>query len=197
MGSGLLVLLMIFGLSRLSGNQGVVKTAGEDLVSGASLMKSNGQIKATVVVFSDVQCPACKVADEYLKTLRDKEGVSYVMRYFPLPIHKNAVVGAKAVEAAKLQGKGWEMMDTLFTKQSDWEAESKPEIKFGEYAKSLGMDSNKFLSDINLDSVAATISADLALANRLQLPGTPSIFVNGEMVATQFVTSKVEEILKK
>ena len=196
-GSGLLVLIMIFGLSRMSANQGTAVTASEDLVSGAALTITNGQVKAKVVVFSDMQCPACKVADEYLKTLRDKEGVSYTVRHFPLTIHKNSTAGAKAVEAARLQGKAWEMMDTLFAKQSEWEGESKPETKFLDYAKVLGLDTNRFAMDMNLDSVAATISGDLALGSRLKLPGTPSIFVNGEMVATQFVASKVEELLKK
>lgn len=197
LGSGLLVLLMIWGLSKLSTDQGVITSSGEDLVSGAGIATTSGQSKVEIVVFSDMQCPACKVADEYLKTLRDKDGVTYVMRHFPLNIHKNAMAGARAVEAARLQGKAWEMIDTLFAKQSDWESENKPEIKFVEYAKGLGLETNRLVNDMNLESVSATISADLAIASRLRLPGTPSIFVNGEMVSTQFVASKVEELLKK
>lgn len=197
-GSALIVLLMIFGLSKMSaGNSEVTKVDQKDLLQGALLVKENGQAKATVVVFSDVQCPACKVADDRLRKLRDMNGVTYVYRHFPLSIHSNSVIGASAVEAARQLGKGWEMVDLLFDKQNEWSGESDPLNKFIGYAKSLNLNETAFVKAIKSSDTQATVSADLALGDKLKLTGTPSIFVNGELTATDFVVDKVNQILKQ
>ena len=195
-GSGLLVFLMIFGLSKMSVNGTTVKVDSNELLDGALLVKENGPTKATVVVFSDPQCPACKIADDKLKVIRDLSGVKYVYRHFPLTIHANSQVGARAIESARQLGKGWEMIDLLFAKQDEWSGDKKPESKFIEYAKSLGLDEKKFGDGINSQSSQATVSADLALGDRLRLSGTPSIFVNGEQIATDFVVDRVKQLLK-
>jgi protein-disulfide isomerase len=101
------------------------------------------------------------------------QGVKFVYRHFPLTIHKNSTVGARAVEAARQLGKPWEMIDLLFDKQDDWANETNPETKFVGYAKSLGLSDSDFLKAYKSDSSAATVSADLALGDRLQLSGTP------------------------
>jgi len=197
-GSAILVFLMIFGLSKMSsGNAVGVKVNQDEILAGSLLVKQKGETKVTVVDFSDVQCPACKSADTFLKPIRDLEGVKFVYRHFPLPIHKNAIVGARALEAARQLGKPWEMMDLLFEKQDDWSFESNPDARFIGYAKSLGLNENDFMKAYKSSETAATVSADLALGDKLQLSGTPSIFVNGELVATQFVVDKVNQLLKQ
>ena len=197
-GSAILVFLMIFGLSKMSsGNAVGVKVNQDEILAGALLTKQTGETKVTVVDFSDVQCPACKVADQYLKPFRDLNGVKFVYRHFPLPIHKNATVGARAVEAARQLGKPWEMIDILFDKQDDWGLENNPDVKFSGYAKTIGLNETDFMKAYKSSETAATVSADLALGDRLQLSGTPSIFVNGELTATQFVVDKVNQLLKQ
>ena len=109
---------VIYGLSKMStGETTTVKVDNSKLVEGARFVKENsstdsGQIKATVVVFADIQCPSCKAAEQQLKPLQSMIGVKYVMRQFPLPanIHKYALISAKAVEAARVMGKGWDMI---------------------------------------------------------------------------------------
>lgn len=194
-GCALLVFLMIYGLSRMSGGGVGLKAEVSELLGGALLVKENKDVKATVVVFSDAQCPSCKVADNTLKPLREMQGVKYVYRHFPLTIHANSQVGARAIESARQLGKGWEMIDILFDKQEDWSPEKSPENKFSIYAKSIGLDEKSFMQSLNSESTKATVSADLALGNKLKLPGTPTIFVNGEMVATQFAVERVKQIL--
>lgn len=196
---------VIYGLSKMStGETTTVKVDNSKLVEGARFVKENsstdsGQIKATVVVFADIQCPSCKAAEQQLKPLQSMIGVKYVMRQFPLPanIHKYALISAKAVEAARVMGKGWEMMELMFEKQSDWSNVSKPEKLFAEYAKGLGLDEKKFLETMNSGEVAQFVATDSILADSLKLSGTPTIFVNGEQVGVPFVMDKVKEILAK
>lgn len=195
--SVLVVIVAIYGLTKMSTQTPTTQVDQSVLMDGARFIKENGETKVTVVAFSDMQCPACKTAHDLNKELYSLPGVKSVMRQFPLPanIHKYALVSAKAVEAARIMGKGWEMMDILFTKQDEWSTVSKPEDMFVEYAKSLGLDGKKYLEALNSKEAENFVAVDTSLASRLQLSGTPTIFVNGEQVGAPFVKDKVNEIL--
>jgi protein-disulfide isomerase len=125
-------------------------------------------------------------------------GVRMVFRHFPLPpsLHKHALISAKAVEAGNFMGKGWEMVRVLFDKQEEWSVLSDPKVKFGEYAKSLGLDEKVFLEKLDSKEVVDNVALDAALAMKLNLAGTPTIYVNGEQVGAPFVVEKVKELLK-
>ncbi len=194
------VLAAIFGLTKMSsGTTTATSVDMQQLLEGARFVRENGDTKVTVVSFSDIQCPSCKAAKEALKDLETMPGVRTVMRQFPLPpnVHKYALISAKAVEAGRVMGKGWEMMDLMFDKQSEWSDIKNPEKKFVEYAKSLGLEEKKFEETMNSKEVAEMVQIDASLAARLQLSGTPTIFVNGEQVGVPFVMDKVKEILNK
>ena len=196
-GSALLLFVVIFGLSKMAGPEGGLKVDEQVLLEGARFVKENGETKVTVVKFSDIQCPACKTAEGQTKELFDKPGVKVVMRHFPLPanVHRYSLISAKAVEAGRVLGKGWEMMDLMFDKQAEWSESSKPEELFVEYAKSLGLDDDLFKKKMESDEVRDMVQTDENLANSLQLSGTPTFFVNGEQIASPFVVDKVKELL--
>ena len=190
----------IFCLTKMSyGTTTTTNVDMQQLLEGARFVRENGDTKVTVVSFSDIQCPSCKAAKEALKDLETMPGVRTVMRQFPLTpnVHKYALISAKAVEAGRVMGKGWEMMDLMFDKQSEWSDIKNPEKKFVEYAKSLGLEEKKFEETMNSKEVAEMVQIDASLAARLQLSGTPTIFVNGEQVGVPFVMDKVKEILNK
>lgn len=199
LGSVALLFLAIWGLSKMNvgGGGSSLKADVSELVQGARWVKENGETKVTVVTFADMQCPSCKAEHSSNRELFNMPGVKVVMRHFPLPanIHKYALISAKAAEAAMVMGKGWEMVDVLFDKQDEWSKVSKPEEKFAEYAKGLGLDESKYLETLNSSEVATAVSLDLALADRLQLAGTPTVFVNGEQVGATFVKEKVKSLL--
>lgn len=197
LGSVVLMMIVIFGLLKMSGGDMTLAADLSQLLDGATLIKENGETKVTVVVFSDMECPACKRADELMNDLKDKSGVKIVFRHFPLNMHKYSHVTAKAVEAARVMGKGWEMIDLLFDKQDEWSSDSKIENKLTEYAKELGLDEKIFIENLNSASVSAAVALDLNLGNSLRLPGTPTIYVNGEQVSSDFVVAKVTELLKQ
>ncbi len=196
-GSVLLLFVVIYGLSKMASPESALKVDEKVLLEGARFIKENGETKVTVVKFSDIQCPACKAAESSTKELFDMSGVKIVMRHYPLPanVHKYALISAKAVEAARIMGKGWEMMDLMFEKQEEWSDSSKPEVLFAEYAKTLGLDETTFTDKIKSKEVADFVATDANLAASLKLSGTPTFFINGEQVGTPFVVDKVKELL--
>jgi protein-disulfide isomerase len=196
LGSAVLIMVVIFGLSKMAGTGTTLTVDQNQLLNGAKLIKENGETKVTVVNFSDMQCPACKRAHELLASLNATTGVKMVFRYFPLGIHKYGSISAKAVEAARVMGKGWEMVDVLFAKQEEWSVVPNIEDKLVEYAKGLGLDEKLYREKLNSTEVATAVQQDITLGDNLRLSGTPTIYVNGEQVASDFVVAKVNELLK-
>lgn len=206
-GSVLLVVLMAIGLSKISGGgAGTLKVSVDELVNGArwtvttpTASQSGGQAtpKVTVVEFSDIQCPACKATEPIAVELRKTAGVKFVYRHFPLiTVHKNAWKGARALEAARLLDKGWEMMEMMFDKQTEWSDLGSPEDTFAKYAVSLGLDEKAFNDKQVGEETDKLVGEDSSLGSRIQLSGTPTFFVNGEQVGSPYVLDKVKSLLK-
>lgn len=197
LGSALLMFAVIWGLTKVGGQTSGLKVDEAVLLSGARWIKENGDPKVTVVKFSDIQCPVCKVAEAETKEINEMQGVRVVVRHYPLPasLHKYALISAKAAEAGRVLGKGWEMMALLFEKQEEWSVSNKPEELFAQYAKSLGLDEKQFTETMNSSEVANFVQTDADVAASLRLTGTPTIFVNGEQVGSPFVVDKVKQLL--
>jgi protein-disulfide isomerase len=196
LGSAVLLMAIIFGLSKMAGTSNTLTVDQNILLDGAKLIKENGETKVTVVTFSDMECPACKRADTLMNGLESTPGVKTVIRHFPLSIHKYAPITARAVESAREMGKGFEMIDLLFEKQEEWSVATNIEEKLVEYVKSLGLDEKVFMEKLNSAEVAAIVQTDINLGDSLKLSGTPTIYVNGEQVAPDFAVAKVTELLK-
>jgi len=181
---GLVVWVLIASAGSSSSSQNLNITippvTANDLINGPSTAK------VTIVEYADFQCPGCGSLHPLLKQLlADENGkVRLVYRYFPLEqLHKNAKISAQAAYAANLQGKFWSLHDMLFEHQSDWAEVASPENIFVAYAQNLGLDTKKFLADMEDPKTAAFIVAEENKALNLGLPGTPSLFVNGKYIS--------------
>jgi protein-disulfide isomerase len=132
--------------------------------------------KVTIVEFSDFQCPHCAAAHpDLLRALREFDGnVKLVYRYFPLSNHSRALPAAKAAEAARMQGKFWEMHDALFEHQRELE-----DADLKRYAGQLGLDMARFETDLSSAEVSARVQADRELGQKAGIEATPTFFING------------------
>lgn len=148
--------------------------------------------KNLLVEYSDFQCPSCKAAHEFFKTIEASgsadfdiiKKVTIAYRYFPLSqIHDKANISAYAAEAAGIQGKFWEMTDLLFTNQQTWGTSDKPEDYFLSYAKELKLDLAQFKKDATSSKVKNRVAADVLEANQIGVNSTPTFFLNGQKVA--------------
>lgn len=135
--------------------------------------------KVTLVEFSDFFCPACRAVSPTVDQIIQKDGdrVKLVFRHFPLPQHALAFKASQAAEAANLQGKFWVYRDRLFADQENLKGES-----FLAIAKDLGLNVDKFNSDLNSTEVIKKVQLDADDAKKLNLPGTPSFFIDGEKI---------------
>lgn len=199
-----LIIFIVVTIGVLAGVGGMLWQFGqasdkpiEDVGGEMKHLKGSGDI--TIVEFSDFQCPACfSVQDPLRQILQKYEGkVQLVYRHFPLTsIHQHAMIAAQAAEAASIQNKFWEMHDILFVKQGEWSEAGDPKTIFAEYAESLGLDKEKFLTDIESEAVKTAVTGDLIVTTRYRLSGTPTFFVNG--VKTEFgqIEIKLAELTK-
>lgn len=157
-------------------------------VDSSLLVKEDSNVstdsgKLTIVEFGDYQCPACAAAHGPLKqAISEHPGeIKFVFRHFPLAQHRNAEIAAQSVEAAKLQGKLWEMHDKLYESQGEWDEEANPLEFFKKYASGLGMDVDKFTADINSEASKQKVINDLADGTKLGVSSTPTLYFNSEL----------------
>jgi protein-disulfide isomerase len=152
---------------------------------GTSYVRGPKDAPVTITMFSDFQCPFCAQAapmvDEVLKIYPDK--VNFVMKQFPLrQIHPQADPAARAALAAGKQGKFWEMHDELYKNFRTLSPETMKGI-----AEKIGLDVKKWEADMNSDDVKKQVEADMALASKSDVRGTPTMFVNGKLLQNRSV----------
>jgi len=148
----------------------------------------NANSKVVVTEFGDYQCPACGAWHPFIKDTvipQFQDRVLFVFKNFPLTKpHPNAQTASQAVEAAALQGKFWEMHSLMYETQEEWSSLRDPGAKFEEYARRIGLNIDQWKKDKDSAKVKDLIKADVALGEKLELPGTPSFLVNGQIIKT-------------
>lgn len=143
------------------------------------------QAKATLIEYSDFQCPACGVYYPVVKDLKAAfpDDLRVVYRHFPLTtVHANAFDAALASEAAGVQGKFWEMHDRLFEKQDEWSKAQNVREIFAEYAQTLGLDVAAFRASLDDAQVKAQVDNDIRGANSISVDSTPTFYLNGKLI---------------
>ncbi|RJQ55292.1 MAG: hypothetical protein C4526_03840 [Nitrospiraceae bacterium] len=162
-----------------------------------SPVKGNKSAPVTVVEFSDFQCPYCSqlqtTLNEVLNAYPDK--VRLVFKHYPLPFHQQAMNAARASEAAREQGKFWEMHDLIFRNFNKLTEQS-----FRDFAQQLDLNMDKFAADFTGSKYDHQIQQDMALARNSDVSGTPTLFINGKrMQHRSFNDFKqtIDGILKK
>ncbi|MGH9947682.1 MAG: DsbA family protein [Pyrinomonadaceae bacterium] len=158
----------------------------------------NANAKVTVIAFVDFQCSACAAVSPVLKRVISEFGsdVRIVYRDFPLmQVHENGFLAALAGNAAKNQGKFFEMVDLMYRNQDALVLES-----LKKYAGELGMNVAKFESDLKSEAVASEVRKDMADGDALGVNGTPTIFVNGVKIyrlSAEKFRAAIETALKR
>jgi len=154
-------------------------------VTSTDHVRGSADAPVTIIEYSDFQCPACEEYEPVLEKLEMAASTTFkfVYRHYPLPQHPNALPAAYASEAASLQGKFWEMHDLLFANHADWTELSDATPVFVGYATQIGLDVNKFKTDMASDAVKARVQTDADQAQTLGLNYTPTFFLNGKVIS--------------
>ena len=124
-----------------------------------------------VIEYADLECPYCAQAHLILKELP----ITRVFRHFPVTSkHPRASVLAAAAEAAGLQGRFWEMHDSLLEDQGHLD-----DPHLWERAERFGLDLERFEADRRSAKVAERVESDFRSGIGAGVATTPTQFVNG------------------
>jgi protein-disulfide isomerase len=155
--------------------------------------KPNVKVSSPVVLeeYGDYQCPPCGMLYPVLKDIEHEYGkqLQIVFHHFPLTkIHKNAMNAARAAEAARNQGKFWEMHDHLYRNQNAWKDLDDPRPMFVQYARELGLNTDRFTRDLDSPEVEQRIAADMQKGTSIGITGTPTLLIDGNMLRYEATT---------
>ena len=179
----------------------VVLTAEQlNRVKGISI----GRDDAPVVIqeFADFQCPGCgqfaALIAPLIKERLVKPGtVKYVFYDFPLPMHPNAFLAARAARCANEQGRFWEYHDLVFGRQPQWSGQFDPTDLFVQYGEQVGLDGEKFEGCVRSDRFAREVSENMQLGNSLGVRGTPTLFINGKRLQETPSFAELQEMVQQ
>lgn len=118
-----------------------------------------------------------------------------MFKNFPLPMHPFARKAATAAMAAYRQGKFSAFHRKLFESQSRLSDETIQNI-----AKDLKLNLDTFNRDMNDPAIQSIITRDVNEGRAAEVPGTPTLFVNGKLVqlqSLQDIDQAIDAELKK
>ena len=131
----------------------------------------------TVVVFSDFQCPACRMLAESLDSVQARHPgqVAVVYRHFPLTsVHPHAAAAARASECAGDQGRFDAFHHALFREQALLGIEP-----WRRFAAGAGVpDLDAFDRCVAGSAPDAAVLRDGEAGRRLGVTGTPTLLIN-------------------
>jgi protein-disulfide isomerase len=162
-----------------------------------------GPVNAPVAiyVFSDFECPYCQEEAKVLRQGIDKEHanqVRIIFKNFPLEsIHSWARAAAIAGVCIAKQGtdKFWSFHDWIYQHQSEVNPGNVHD-KVLEFAKAQSIDPQQLSSCMDSSSAAAEVNKTIAEGRNLGLVQTPTLFVNGRMVAGALPASQINLLIQ-
>ena len=136
--------------------------------------------RSVIVEYGDYECPYSRQAYRAIQRVEAQSGgaLRFAFRHFPLTeIHPHALAASRAAEAAALQGRFWEMHDSLYHHQKALEDDD-----LRRYASEFGLDLERFdrdrVGEATLDRVARDYRTGMESGRVL---GTPTLFINGAL----------------
>lgn len=137
----------------------------------------NKKGSVTVVEFFDYNCGWCKRTYSHMKAAVKSDGdVRIVYKEFPI-LAPSSRLAAQAALAAKKQGKYEIMHDMLMTHRGTLD-----EAQIMAIAEKAGLNVRQLKTDMKSPEVEAAIAANMALARKLNIGGTPAFVIGGKLI---------------
>jgi protein-disulfide isomerase len=142
----------------------------------ATPIGGNPQGDVSIVEFFDYRCPYCKQVQPELETLLGQDrNLRFVYKEMPV-LGPSSVVAAHAALAARLQGKYEAFHNAMMAAKGQISEDVVYRV-----AGSVGLDLERLKHDMASSEVAQAVKANLALAEALDIHGTPG-FVIGDRI---------------
>lgn len=147
---------------------------------GVSWVGGNPEGDVTVVEFMDYRCGYCRKAYSEVEELVKSDGnIRFVLKEYPI-LGEDSMVSARfAIAVQQLHGADAykTVHDALIALRGTPDAET-----LGRLATDMGFDANAILVKMASDEVTKVIADNHALAEKLEISGTPTFVVDGTLL---------------
>ena len=171
------------------------RSKGFQSQSGAPVME--------LAELADFQCPACRMAAQFLKPFLLKHGdkVRLTFHNFPLDgacnpfapngMHNMACPFAKAGLCAAKQNKFWDFHDQVYDRQE----EGLTNGMIDEIVEKIGLDKPALDACLNDPQLKSELERDMQLGELVNLEATPTLIINGRKLRGVHSPAEMEELL--
>ncbi len=153
-----------------------------------------------VIEYADFQCPACRVftiltfPDVYERLIKTGR-VKWRFRDRPLSGHDRAPLAHHAAACAGEQDRFWGMHDQLYHFQPDWSTGLGVARKFRNYARTVGLDIDRYEECMDSNRFQARIAATAQQATNDGVTSTPTLVVGGVRVSGSVAYDRLKAII--
>ncbi len=153
----------------------------ENLAPGYSPRLGTDTPALRIVEFSDFQCPFCAQSAPIMKQVVEYYSglIQYVYRHMPIDeLHPDAWNASLASTCADEQNSFWTYHDEIFANQDNLSKDNLFAL-----AQNMSLDMDQFKSCFDSEKYAYQVRRDMNDGAELDIEGTPTFFVNGEMLS--------------
>lgn len=181
------------GLIFFARTQGGERSAPQDVPAspGAAFeghVIGSDSAPVTVVEYADFTCPACAqfavlTAPDIKQRLIATGQVRWIFRDFPLENHPNSMPAHHAAQCAGEQGRFFEMHDQLYFNHGRWATERRPQGRFRDFARTIGLDVGQFDDCMSSGRYLARLEQAKRDAAAAGIGSTPTFDIGSQRVS--------------
>ena len=175
-------------------DQELVKANADALFNdGYSHIAGNPDGDVTVVEFLDYQCGYCKKAFPEVNQLLESDGdIRLIIKEFPILGEASVLAARFAIAVQQVEGEQAysAIHDSLMEFRGEISVESLATL-----ASSSDLDADAIMARMDSDEVSDVIAQNHALAQRLQINGTPGFVLGGEMIRGYVPLEGMQEVV--
>ena len=174
-------------------NDLVANNAEAIFEDGYSWVGGNPDGDITVVEFMDYRCGYCRRAKEEVEELIESDGnIRFVLKEFPILGEASTLASRFAIATRRVAGdEAYKSVhDALMTLSGD-----PTEPVLTRMANTLGLDADAIMTEMNSPDIDEEIAEVRALAQTLQINGTPTFVMGDELVRGYVTLDQMRQIV--
>jgi len=180
--------------AQISNDQMLIQENAEALFNdGYSFVGGNLDGDVTLVEFLDYQCGYCKKAHPEVSELISGDGnIRFIVKEFPILGDASVLASRFAISVKQAAGDEAyrKIHDELMTFRGQISEESLRNL-----ATSMQLDADTILSTMNSDAVSDVIAQNHALAQRMQINGTPGFVIENQMLRGYVPLDEMQQVV--
>lgn len=187
-------LSIVSGQEKLEGKNIDLPKTKFDVVTLDDPAAGSPEASVHIVEFSDFQCPFCKRSFPIVLRILEEYGdkIHFIYRDFPLKSHAYAQKAAEAAECAQDQDSFWPMHNKIFKNQNKMTI-----VDLKRYGDEIGLDKLKFDQCLDSGKYTNEVKSDYEDGERAGVRGTPTFFINDQVVNGAESFEKMKAIIDK